>query len=206
VLDTFRLRHSMGGAIARLTELYHPEHLAGLVLVDTGARLGVDPVLLRDAREAVLRGRSTGSDRAWAFAQSTPQEVVNAVHALTEGGDWIADDTFDVMSCVTEIRVPTLAVCGAADRMTPVKYHRFLEARIPGCRLTITSRPDTGCSGSSRKRSRLLYARSWTSCHDRRRRRDATLQRRTVRLWRSFVPQMCPTRAHSGAFGTKVGA
>ena len=36
-----------------------------------------------------------------------------------------------------QIRVPTLAVCGAEDRLTPVKYHRFLEAQIPGCRLTI---------------------------------------------------------------------
>jgi pimeloyl-ACP methyl ester carboxylesterase len=136
--------HSMGGAIALLTALYHPEHLAGLVLVDTGARLRVDPALLRDAREAALRGRSAGSDRAWAFAPGTPQEVVNAVHALTEGtdpsvthGDWIADDTFDVMPRVSQIRVPTLAVCGAEDRLTPVKYHRFLAAQIPGCRLTI---------------------------------------------------------------------
>jgi pimeloyl-ACP methyl ester carboxylesterase len=70
--------------------------------------------------------------------------MVDAVHALTEGtdpsvthGDWIADDTFDVMPRVSQIRVPTLAVCGAEDRLTPVKYHRFLEAHIPGCRLTI---------------------------------------------------------------------
>jgi pimeloyl-ACP methyl ester carboxylesterase len=136
--------HSMGGAIALLTALYHPEYLAGLVLVDTGARLRVDPALLREAREAVLRSRSPGSDRAWAFAPSTPQEVVDAVNVLTAGtdpsvtyGDWIADDTFDVMSRVSQIQVPTLAVCGAEDRLTPVKYHRFLEAQIPGCRLTI---------------------------------------------------------------------
>ena len=51
--------------------------------------------------------------------------------------DWIADDTFDVMSRVKDIRVPTLAVCGALDRLTPVKYHQFLAAQIPGCRLTV---------------------------------------------------------------------
>ncbi len=43
--------HSMGGAIALLTALHHPELLDGLVLVDTGARLRVSPALLRGSRE-----------------------------------------------------------------------------------------------------------------------------------------------------------
>jgi len=41
------------------------------------------------------------------------------------------------MSRVSEIGVPTMAVCGAEDRLTPVKYHQYLQAGIPGCRLTI---------------------------------------------------------------------
>jgi pimeloyl-ACP methyl ester carboxylesterase len=136
--------HSLGGAVAQLTALYHPDLLDGLVLVDTGARLRVDPALLRGAREAITSGRTTTSDRSWAFSSETPQSVVDAVHALNAGtdplvtyGDWIADDTFDVMSRASEIGTPTLVICGADDRLTPVKYHRFLEAQIPGCRLTI---------------------------------------------------------------------
>ena len=136
--------HSMGGAVALLTALYHPERLEGLVLVDTGARLRVDPRLLREAREAAMSGRSPAADRVWAFAAGTPQSVVDTVQALTAAtapsvtyGDWIADDTFDVMSRVSEIGVPTMAVCGAEDRLTPVKYHQYLQAGIPGCRLTI---------------------------------------------------------------------
>jgi pimeloyl-ACP methyl ester carboxylesterase len=72
---------------------------------------------------------------------------VDAVTALTADtdpavtyGDWIADDTFDVMSRVQEIRVPTLVVCGAEDRLTPLKYHRFLAAQIPGAELTVIER------------------------------------------------------------------
>jgi pimeloyl-ACP methyl ester carboxylesterase len=136
--------HSLGGAIAQLTALYHPQRLDGLLLVDTGARLRVDPALLRGAREALTRGRGTPTDRAWAFSSATPQSVVDAVHALNASidpsvtyGDWIADDTFDVMSRVKEIRVPTQLICGADDRLTPVKYHRFLEAQISAARLTI---------------------------------------------------------------------
>jgi pimeloyl-ACP methyl ester carboxylesterase len=136
--------HSMGGAVALLTAIYHPERLEGLLLVDTGARLRVDPRLLREAREAAMSGRSPAADRSWAFAAGAPQSVVDAVQALTAGtdpsvtyGDWIADDTFDVMSRVPEIQLPAMAVCGAEDRLTPLKYHRYLQARIPGCRLTV---------------------------------------------------------------------
>jgi pimeloyl-ACP methyl ester carboxylesterase len=136
--------HSMGGAVALLTALYHADLLGGLVLVDTGARLRVNPALLRGAREAAAAGGAPAMDRAWAYASGTPQSVVDALQALTAGtdprvtyADWIADDTFDVMSRVADIRVPTLAVCGAEDRLTPVKYHEFLAAQIPGCRLAI---------------------------------------------------------------------
>jgi pimeloyl-ACP methyl ester carboxylesterase len=136
--------HSMGGAVALLTAIHHPERLEGLVLIDTGARLRVDPRLLREAREAAMSGRSPAADRSWAFAAGTPQSVVDAVQLLTAGtdpsvtyGDWIADDTFDVMSRVSEIQLPTMVVCGAEDRLTPVKYHRYLQARIPGCQLTV---------------------------------------------------------------------
>jgi len=136
--------HSMGGAIALLTALHHPELLDGLVLVDTGARLRVSPALLRGSREAATAALTPVADRSWAYAGSTPQSVVDAVQKLTAPtdpwvtyGDWIADDTFDVMSRVKDIRVPTLIVCGAEDRLTPVKYHEFLTAQISGSRLTI---------------------------------------------------------------------
>jgi len=136
--------HSMGGAIALLTALHHPELLDGLVLVDTGARLRVHPALLRGAREAATATLTPATDRSWAYAGATPQSVVDAVQRLTAAtdpwvtyGDWIADDTFDVMSRLKDIRVPTLIVCGAEDRLTPVKYHELLAAQISGSRLTI---------------------------------------------------------------------
>ena len=136
--------HSMGGGIALSAALYHPERIAALVLVDTGARLRVAPELLRAARTAVAGGQAPATDRSWSFAPGTPQAVVDRVQALTAGtdprvtyADWIADDTFDAMTRIGEISAPTLALCGAEDRLTPLKYHRFLQERMPDCRLTV---------------------------------------------------------------------
>lgn len=136
--------HSLGGAIALLTAIHHSELLDGLILVDTGARLRVDPALLRGARAAAEAGRAVPTDRAWGFASGTPQSLVDTVQGLSAGTDpavtyqdWIADDTFDVMSRLKEIQVPTLVLCGDQDRLTPVKYHEFLAAQIAGSRLTI---------------------------------------------------------------------
>jgi pimeloyl-ACP methyl ester carboxylesterase len=136
--------HSMGGGIAITAALYHPARIAGLVLADTGARLRVAPDLLGTARAAAASGRAPAADRSWAFAAGTPQAVVTRVQSLTAGtdprvtyADWIADDTFDMMTRVGEITAPTLALCGAEDRLTPVKYHRYLQERIPDCRLAV---------------------------------------------------------------------
>ena len=136
--------HSLGGAIALLTAIHHAELLDGLILVDTGARLRVARTLLRDARAAAEAGRALATERSWGFADATAQSLVDAVQKLIAGTDpavtyqdWVADDTFDVMSRLKEVQVPTLAICGAQDRLTPVKYHQFLAAQIPGCQLTV---------------------------------------------------------------------
>src|SRR5262249_32756775 len=75
--------HSLGGAIALLAALYHADRLDGLVLVDTGARLRVDPALLRTSRDAAEKGRAPASDRSWAYASTTPQSIVDAVERIT---------------------------------------------------------------------------------------------------------------------------
>ncbi len=73
--------------------------------------------------------------------------MVDRLEALTAGtdpqvtyADWIADDTFDAMARVGEITTRALAICGAEDRLTPVKYHRYLQERMPHCGLTIIER------------------------------------------------------------------
>jgi pimeloyl-ACP methyl ester carboxylesterase len=46
------------------------------------------------------------------------------------------------MERVCKIRQPALIVCGAEDRMTPVRYSQYLNAQIPDSRLEII--PEAG--------------------------------------------------------------
>ncbi len=135
--------HSLGGGVALAAALYRPDRLAGLLLIDTGARLRVDPEYLAVARRAAA-GEAVPSDRRLGFAAATPQAVVDAVFDLTADTDprvtykdWIADDTCDFMARIGAITLPSLALCGEGDPLTPVKYHEFLRDRMPNCALEV---------------------------------------------------------------------
>ncbi len=51
--------------------------------------------------------------------------------------DLRACDEFDIMNRLGEIGVPTLAICGSDDIMTPPKYSHRLVEKIPGARAVI---------------------------------------------------------------------
>lgn len=137
--------HSMGGGIALTAALYHPERLSGMMLIDTGARLRVAPSIIQAARRAAQTGQCGAADRTWGYARDTPQATVESVHAMTTAAtrldvtykDWLCDDTFDVMCRLRDISLPTLAVCGDEDNLTPVKYHEYLRDQMPNCQLEI---------------------------------------------------------------------
>ncbi len=136
--------HSMGGGIALTTALYDAERLSGMMLIDTGARLRVAPSIIQAARRVAQTGHRGPADRTWGYAQSTSQAVVDAIYDMTADTrlevtykDWICDDSFDVMSRVKTISLPTLAICGDEDNLTPVRYHEYLRDHMPNCRLEV---------------------------------------------------------------------
>jgi pimeloyl-ACP methyl ester carboxylesterase len=137
--------HSMGGAVVLEATLKQPDLVEGLVLVASGARLRVNPALLRaweeEANAAAHRMVEScfGPDsperlRAWSLEQfvgARPEVVLD---------DWRACDRFDRMGQLEQIRQPALVVCGSADRLTPPKFSQYLADHLPHATLTLIDR------------------------------------------------------------------
>ena len=134
--------HSMGGAIAQTLALSHPDRVAGLGLVGTGARLRVLPAILDgvlndfDNIAGLVVEYAYASDLDPEFRKRAEDEFRACPAAVTHG-DFSACNQFDVMARLAEIRAPTLVVCGREDRMTPVKYSVHLATQIPNAYLVL---------------------------------------------------------------------
>lgn len=139
--------HSMGGAIALQLALEYPSFAIGLILVGTGAKLRVLPIILK------MLERDPESffkliDLA-AFCSSTPPEVRRiASESMRRCApkvilkDFTACDHFDVRSRLREITLPCLIACGENDKLTPLKYSQYLRQNLSSGRLLLI--PDAG--------------------------------------------------------------
>ncbi|AZQ15507.1 alpha/beta fold hydrolase [Halorubrum sp. PV6] len=131
--------NSLGGAVALWVAVARDLPLDGLVLAGTGAKLAVADAL----REALASdfGRAVEMlhqpDRLF---HDAPSEYValsragmrDCGRAVTER-DFETCHTFDVRDRLDDIAVPSLAVVGEHDALTPVEYHDYLADRIPDC-------------------------------------------------------------------------
>lgn len=134
--------HSMGGAIAQKFALSYPERAKAILLVATGAKLKVLPIifeLLRTDFEKYLE-----MFRQWAFGPNANERTINETIKLMRScpvesiiRDFTACDKFDLLSEVQNIKAPTLVIGARFDKLTPVKYSEYLAQNIPGARLEI---------------------------------------------------------------------
>jgi len=144
--------HSMGGGVALTLALNHPERVRALVLVATGARLRMRPDFIESAAKtaAEFGNRKPAHTHIIPAAQMVHPDIpASVVHSL-EGligdasaqatyGDFQANNSFDVISRLPELKVPTLVVGGDADKMAPEKFCRFLADNISGAKLEMLS-------------------------------------------------------------------
>ena len=138
----FLVGHSMGGAIVQTLVLSHPERVKGIVLVGTGAKLKVVPLILDGIKDNFKE--TVQKINQFAYSQKVPADLIEKGVSLMLQcrpevlyGDFLACDRFDLMNEVEKIDLPGLIVCGDDDQLTPVKYSEFLYSRIKGSRLEV---------------------------------------------------------------------
>jgi len=132
--------HSLGGAIALDYAIHYPDHTMGLILIGTGSRLRVLPAILDVLREGQVPPDFVDflySPAAEDELRVRGREEVAACAASVYYADLNACDRFDISSELPRISVPALILCGTDDRLTPVKYSRFLADNIPWSRIEI---------------------------------------------------------------------
>lgn len=137
--------HSMGGGIALDFALHHSEVLEGLIIVDSGARLKVNPELLT----ILARGEHPVGNVQFMFAHNTPVAILEQAAKEMEEvspsvylADFQACDRFNILEQVKKIKVPALILCGQEDRMTLPKFSEFLHEEILDSRFVLI--PDAG--------------------------------------------------------------
>ncbi len=135
--------HSMGGAIALVYALTYPEHLAGMVLAGTGARLRVNHQLLdmlqNDFQAAVdfLVTNLFAANASEEMRQPT-REALQQIDPRITLNDFIACNNYDVTNELGKLKnIPTLVITGMADVMTPPKLANVLAENIPGAKLQL---------------------------------------------------------------------
>jgi pimeloyl-ACP methyl ester carboxylesterase len=129
--------HSMGGAIAMLIAIEHPEILKALVLVATSPKLSVAQQTLERARDRYDEFCEISPTRA--FAEESPQELKDEYRRglIDTGsevcyGDLLACNVFDITDEVEKIHIPTLIISADKDLMTPAKNGEYLHQKIYG--------------------------------------------------------------------------
>lgn len=141
--------HSLGSAIALTLAVMFPEHVTGLGLLGSGARLKVHPDILTDSANPTTFHKAVDRIIAAAFSQSAdPRLVELAAKRMAETrpsvlhGDFAACNDFDLLERVDEISQPTLVLCGSDDQLTPLRNSQFLAGAIPSASLEVI--PDAG--------------------------------------------------------------
>ncbi|HSO27609.1 MAG TPA: alpha/beta hydrolase [Anaerolineales bacterium] len=136
--------HSMGGAIALSLALNHPDRVAALGLLATGAALPVAPHLLESASSETTFFNAVDLVIKGCFSPAADERLVELARQRMETvrpsvlhGDFLACSDFDLSLDVQRVSQPTLVLCGEADQMTPARFSQFLAANIPGAQLTI---------------------------------------------------------------------
>ena len=135
--------HSMGGAIALLNAIEHPNYLNGAVLVCTGAKLGVLPSIREGLRarfeetvKSVVGPRQFSSRTNLETIRFVTNEILKCNNGIA-AADYEACNGFDVRQKLQSISIPVLIIAGEEDKMTPVTWSAYMKENIPKAKLVV---------------------------------------------------------------------
>lgn len=141
--------HSMGGAVALSLGINSPDHVIGLGLVGSGAKLKIAPVLLDTASREESFPTTIETIIEWAFGPQADSRLTElAAKRMAEirpsvlHSDFVACNAFNVMDSLQNLSAPTFIICGENDQLTPPRYSQYLADHIPNAKITII--PEAG--------------------------------------------------------------
>ncbi len=135
---------SMGSAIALTLALKYPKQVLGLGLLGSGSKMRVAPTLLEMAGSPNTFESAVSMINENCFGAETPKNLLELskrtmleIRPPVLLGDLLACNEFDVTSQLELIKVPTLIICGAEDKMTPSKFSESLHVGIVNSQLHV---------------------------------------------------------------------
>ncbi|NVM29690.1 MAG: alpha/beta hydrolase [Candidatus Helarchaeota archaeon] len=136
---------SMGGAVILSYSFQYPDKVDGLILVGTGARLRVLPAILELSQSnypELIRmvGKAAFHKRTYENNKPLIAEVAKNMALISPQvayHNWKICNEFDVMERLGEIQIPTLIICGDEDKLTPIKYSKYLNEHIKNSSLYV---------------------------------------------------------------------
>jgi len=135
---------SLGSAVALTLALKYPKQVLGLGLLGSGSKLPVSPILLETAGNPIAFESAVETVIKNCFSSEAPQNLIElSKRTMLETrppvllGDLLACNEFDVTSQLDKIKAPTLIICGAEDKMTPLKFSELLQAGIVNSQLHV---------------------------------------------------------------------
>lgn len=143
---------SMGGIVAMAVVARAPDRVAALALLDTNPRAETDAVKARREPQiarvragglsAVMREEmkphylADGPDRARILDLCTKM-ALDLGPVVFERQSRALQRRPDRQQALREVRVPTLVLCGAEDRLCPLERHTLMAGLIPGAALVV---------------------------------------------------------------------
>lgn len=137
--------HSLGGMVAMVFALKHPEHVSKLVLVSTGAKTHTAlRIMLSVLIQALPYNIFADGSVNFKYYKPSKRIKAEAMEMALRTPKYAACESlkeftinYDIRDRVSNIKVPTLIIVGEQDTSTPLYLSRYLRSEIEGSKLAI---------------------------------------------------------------------